>query len=402
LTKWREGELGEVAVINPAVPLRKGEAYPYVAMEDLEPFYRPVESRQQRIYTGGGSKFENGDVLFARITPCLENGKTAQVKNLPGGRGFGSTEFLVLRGREGVTDSRFLYYLLTEKSLRARAQQLMVGTSGRQRVDREQFAQLIVRVPELEVQKKIAALLGMLDEKIEQNRKLSRDLEQFAHLMYVRDFGTETRVRRLTDFVEVIGGGTPRTGRTEYWGGTIPWISVRDLRDVVIVETQKSITALGLENSAARWLPTFTTVLSARGTVGNVSLLGRPMTMNQSCYALRSPDGLDVFVYVSLKRSIGMLLQRAHGCVFDTITRETLDALWLPFEPGAARRYESRMRPLFELILSQAVENQRLKKTRNELLPLLLSGELDVSGAVASVQESLCFSGKREGMEVGA
>ena len=111
MSKWKTYKLGEIAEINPRISLKQGKKYSFVEMKDLDATFKYV-SPSTRKELKGGAKFQNGDTLFARITPCLENGKICQVKNLDDNVGFGSTEFLVFRGKENISNSDFVYYLV--------------------------------------------------------------------------------------------------------------------------------------------------------------------------------------------------------------------------------------------------------------------------------------------------
>src|SRR5574344_2113493 len=104
MSEWKIYKLGDFAEINPKIALKQGLEYSFVEMKDLDTTYKYVLPSTKKELKGG-SKFQNGDTLFARITPCLENGKICQVKNLENNLGFGSTEFLVFRGRKNVSDS---------------------------------------------------------------------------------------------------------------------------------------------------------------------------------------------------------------------------------------------------------------------------------------------------------
>ena len=133
---------------------------------------------------------------------------------------------------------------------------------------------------------------------------------------------------KLTDIVEVIGGGTPRTSIPEYWKGDIPWISVVDFQGEkkYIWDTEKHISRLGLENSSTKILKRGQVIISARGTVGELAILGKDMAFNQSCYGLDANNlTSNEFVYYLLKHNINQIKQKTNGAVFDTITRETLE-----------------------------------------------------------------------------
>jgi type I restriction enzyme S subunit len=176
MEKWTKIRLGDIFLFNPAERLAKGAMAKKVAMDKLLPFTRSIGYYELTPYTGG-AKFRNGDTLMARITPCLENGKTAWVSILDDNEvGFGSTEYIVLRARESVTDSRFVYYFSINPWFRDIAIKSMVGSSGRQRVQQNVLENLEVRIPPLATQQRIARILGSLDDKIELNRRLNDNL----------------------------------------------------------------------------------------------------------------------------------------------------------------------------------------------------------------------------------
>ena len=100
---WKSTRFGDF-VESPNIKLKKGEHFSFIPMEDIDPQQKFANSSYEREYTGGGAKFANGDTIFARITPCLEHGKIAKVVNLKTEIGFGSTEFIVFRAKEGISD----------------------------------------------------------------------------------------------------------------------------------------------------------------------------------------------------------------------------------------------------------------------------------------------------------
>lgn len=182
--EWKTYRLGEIVQFNPTERLAKGTLAKKVPMEYLQPFTRAISSYETAEYSGG-SKFRNGDTLMARITPCLENGKTAYVSILDDGEvGFGSTEYIVFRNIEGVTDSKFVYYFVTSPWFREIAIKSMVGSSGRQRVQQSVLENLEVTLPPLEEQRRIAGILGSLDDKIELNRRINANLEAQAQALF--------------------------------------------------------------------------------------------------------------------------------------------------------------------------------------------------------------------------
>ena len=131
----------------------------------------------------------------------------------------------------------------------------------------------------------------------------------------------------LSEIMNIIGGGTPKTTKPEYWNGTIPWLSVKDFANSqrYVYITEKRITEIGLLNSSANLLRKDDTIISARGTVGELAMIPFPMAFNQSCYGLRAKrDVVDpVFLYYLMRYHVGTLKKNTHGSVFDTITRDT-------------------------------------------------------------------------------
>ena len=183
--EWRETTFSEALVINPTVRLNRGEVYPFVDMSAVNADSRSANSVEEREFKGSGSRFQNGDTLMARITPCLENGKIARYQAL--GKiqeAHGSTEFIVIRGRPNVTDNNFVYYLTQWEDIRNYAIGQMTGTSGRQRVPVDSLDHLTVPLPPLPEQRAIAHILDTLDDKIELNRRMNETLEAMARALF--------------------------------------------------------------------------------------------------------------------------------------------------------------------------------------------------------------------------
>lgn len=181
---WKEVKLGDIVYFNPKESLTKGKIYKKVSMDCLKPKTREIIKYELDKFKGG-SKFRNGDTLFARITPCLENGKIAQVSFLDNKEiGFGSTEFIVLREKENITLNDYIYYLFITDKIKNIAIKSMTGTSGRQRVQEDVLKYTIVKLPPIAEQKRIASILSSLDDKIELNNKTNKILEEMAQTIF--------------------------------------------------------------------------------------------------------------------------------------------------------------------------------------------------------------------------
>ena len=440
----------DIVDFNPSRPLSKGKEFPFIDMASLPVNGRDINEVSNKVFNGGGAKFKNGDTLFARITPCLENGKTAKVENLPVGCiAHGSTEFIVLSAKS-KDDEDFVYYLARLPDFRSYAISRMEGTSGRQRVSWQALAEFNLRLPEKGKRKKIGKILKSLDDKIHLNNQINQTLESIAQTIFKSwfiDFDpvrakiaakqegkdaelaamcaisgkSEAEVEQMAkeDFAELqatatlfpdelveselgevpkgwdkyslskmitlIGGGTPKRSEPNYWNGDIFWFSVKDVPnegEVFVITTQEKISELGLNKSSTKLLPVGTTIITARGTVGKIALVGYEMAMNQSCYGVQGINGVKQFMtYYLIKNAVEVLKKNTHGAVFDTITQATFDTV-TSIKPSIEMMdlFESKVEKIMGHIKNNLYENNSLIALRDTLLPKLLSGELDVSG----------------------
>ena len=160
-------KLKDFVFFNPIERLPKNQIFRKISMDQLSPHSRNVESDVFEAYKGG-SKFRNGDTLFARITPCLENGKTSFVSCLEDNEvGFGSTEFIVVRAKPGLSLPLFVYYLMTTDYVRSKAIISMTGSSGRERVQQVALDNIIIPNYSLDYQQHIVNTIGSIDDLIE-------------------------------------------------------------------------------------------------------------------------------------------------------------------------------------------------------------------------------------------
>lgn len=168
--------LSDIADFNPYESIKKGAIAKKVPVDKLKPFCQDIFEYKYTTFTGG-TKFKNGDTIMARITPCLENGKTSKVNILEDGEiGLGSTEYIVFRAKENVADEDYLYYLVCSPVVREPAIKSMVVSSGRQRVQTKVLQNLEVDIPDLNTQRKISGILKSLDDKIRLNNEINENL----------------------------------------------------------------------------------------------------------------------------------------------------------------------------------------------------------------------------------
>ncbi len=243
------------------------------------------------------------------------------------------------------------------------------------------FRNIEVDLPDIDTQKQIASVMLSLDDKIELNTAINENLEQQAQALFKNLIADIQERVPFTSVIQVLGGGTPKTGKQEYWNGEIPFFTPKDVGTPYVLTTEKNITPLGLDNCNSRLYPVNTVFLTARGTVGKVSLAGVPMSMNQSCYALAGKDGLhQIIVYHYVLETVKALKHKASGAVFDAIITRDFDTESVPaLSSEQIDSFIAVAEPIYSDILSRTIENQRLAALRDTLLPKLMNGEIDVS-----------------------
>ena len=209
---------------------------------------------------------------------------------------------------------------------------------------------------------------------------VNKNLEQQAVAVFNKFYDASTNQQPFTTLINVLGGGTPKTGNPEFWDGSIPFFTPKDVGTPYTFKTEKYITELGLKRCNSRLYPTNTTFVTARGTVGKISLAGTPMAMNQSCYALTSDIVDPLLVYFYVLKAVNALKHKASGAVFDAIVTRDFDGEIINILSDAdSEAALSIIKPMMEAIHNNSKENMRLSAVRDTLLPKLMSGELDVS-----------------------
>ncbi len=377
--------LGEAFVLNPTVKLSKGTHAPFVDMASLVPFTRDVSAAQEKPY-GGGTKFCDGDVLMARITPSLENGKTsvyraaANQRNAPA---FGSTEFIVIRGKEGISSTSFAYYLFTSPEIRDYAIGSMNGSSGRQRVQLDSLASFEIDLPELQEQRSIAATLGALDDKIESNRRTISMIDELVRARFEADFdltqtddGVSVSDLVLINRKQKLSRGTKATyvgmsSLPEFAPEIFDW-EIREFGsgqkfvngDVLMaritpcLENGKTAIVDMLEDGEVGWGSTEYVVLSPKGSINTPWI-----------YALARNELVREWAIRRMAGTSGRQRFQAEGFNDYRITDP---------DPKSLEEFNSFAEPLFDRMTQLRDEMKRLAALRDGLLPGLLTGRVRV------------------------
>lgn len=363
-SEWQKVKLGDVVIFNPKESLKKGAISKKIAMDCLAPYCRKISSFEFAEFSGG-TKFRNGDTIMARITPCLENGKTALVSVLDENEvGFGSTEYIVFREKLGVTNYKFIYYFVTNPSFRDIAIQSMVGSSGRQRVQQDVLENLEIDLPPLAEQERIAGILGALDDKIELNNRINRNLEEQAQALFRRWFVDEAETgwetKKLSDFFPVITGKKDANFSTPE--GEYPFFTC----------SQTSINAPTYSFNGAAVL------LAGNGDFNVKRYIGK-FEAYQRTYVLMPYDPKYVnFLYLVINHYLHDITGGSRGSVIKFITKGNIADYKIRLPLYTIDDKLIVFNRLFQIIDNGQRENYTLVRLRDTLLPKLMNNELSL------------------------
>jgi type I restriction enzyme S subunit len=420
-SEWALLSLSDIADINPRRQIEKGTTTPFIDMAAIPTHARDIEGAiGTRKYKGGGSKFKNGDTLVARITPCLENGKTALVNCLPNDAiGHGSTEFIVLGARSN-NDANFIYYLARSAAFRDYAIARMEGTSGRQRVPNAAVVNYTFNCPPAKERYAIGDFLSSIDDRITLLRETNKTLESIAQAIFKSWFVDFDPVRAkmegrqpegmdeataalfpdsfeeselgliprgwqlktLGDVVATLGGATPSTKTEAFWTPEeFHWTTPKDLSGAVspvLLNTERRISAAGLEKISSGLLPVGTLLMSSRAPIGYLTISRIPVAINQGYIAM--PPGRKLpplFMYFWCKMNMDTIKGHANGSTFMEISKKAFRPIPIVVpSPGILDVFTQIAESLFNKISINTEQADTLSSLRDTLLPRLISGQL--------------------------
>lgn len=389
-SEWTKKKLSDIADFNPRETIKKGAIAKKIPMDVLRPFYRDIPYYVEECFSGG-TKFRNGDTIMARITPCLENGKTAQVSILNDGEvGFGSTEYIVFRAKEGIADKDYLYYLVCSPEVREPAIKSMVGSSGRQRVQTDVVKNLEIDVPSLVEQEKIGSFLKTFDDKIALNDRINKNLEEQSSTLFVNMFGhfidfLDNSDIKLGDLIESVDnrGKTPPLSDepTDY-----PIIDVRALSGNSRIIDYTNCTKYVSKETYNNWFRSghpkeYDILISTVGSLAEIKIfLGTTGCIAQNVVGFRTKGISPLYLYQYLNYIKNDLVAYNIGSVQPSIkvTHIIKHSIYVASKEDI-EIFDSIARDITKKIFANCQENEALKQIRDTLLPKLMSGELDVS-----------------------
>ena len=388
MNNWTQVRAADFVEFNPRLSIKKGTMATKVGMDKLQPFTKKIPATEQAEFAGG-SKFCNGDTIMARITPCLENGKTAFVDVLAEGEvAFGSTEFIVMRAKAGVSDPQFVYYLATSPAFRNVAIKSMVGSSGRQRVQQSVLDKLELTVPPLEEQKKIGDFLAALDQKIAQNNQINDNLQEQAQILFAERFCLRGDIVP-EDWALVSLGDVAIIFNKSFNPLKQPETMLEHYSIPAFDETRYPVFELSTAIKSNKFIVDADCFMISKLNP-TTKRVWRPycMTDNAVC-------STEFIVYKAKERMLTDFLYSlidsvpfsdymcshvtgSTGSRQRTIPSNTLQyQFYLPTTEEIAA-FSAVVAPMYAQIRINAIENARLKDLRDSILPRLMSGEIDV------------------------
>ena len=379
MTCWKSVRAVDFIDFNPHLNLKKGTIATKIGMDKLKPFSKKITEAEKAEFNGG-AKFCNGDTIMARITPCLENGKTAFVDMLDDGEiGFGSTEFIVMRAKAGISDPQFVYYTAINPTFRNVAIKSMVGSSGRQRVQQSVLEELELSVPDLDEQRRIGAFLARLDEKIALNNRINDNLADLLQTIYQERFVNDILAVNQGVLSDICSYSRDKVAVSElnirtYFSTENMLSGKAGSTEATSLPTTSQTTACHKGDTLISNIrPYFKKIVYCEDKCGCSTdvLCFTPSQPRYSAY-LFSTLYADKFFAFMVAGSKGTKMPR--GDKQQIMTYPVV----LPSEEELAG-FNTIASPLLEQIYSNRAENKRLSILRDTLLPKLMSGEIDVS-----------------------
>lgn len=368
---WSIKKFSDIAYINPKESIPKGTIAKKIPMDKLQPFCRDIPEYILEKFNGG-SKFRNEDTIMARITPCLENGKTAKVNILENNEiGFGSTEYIVFRAIDGISDSNYLYYLICSPFVRNPAIKSMVGSSGRQRVQTDVIKNLQLEIPPLDEQKKIGNLLKCIDDKIELNIKMNKNLEQQAATLYIKYFSPSINSNAnevtLDKFCLIFTGKKNSNAAT--FNGKYKFFTCSP--DALQIDSYI------YDGNAI--------IISGNGAyTGRTRFYSGKFDLYQRTYACTLKDDYNqdyiFLLYWFVKFNLSnKIMGGTRGSAIPYIVMTDLTKFKFEFNKKKFENYIPLFKSITKQIQANEQENEKLTIIRDTLLPKLISGELNIS-----------------------
>ncbi|OUM21199.1 restriction endonuclease subunit S [Butyricicoccus porcorum] len=384
---WTVGTLDQYAeVIDPhpshRAPSEVSDGYPFLGIGDLDYYGNATFDKARHVGLEIIEEHEHNYKITETSIGYAKMGNTiGKVVSFPSRQG--KTRFAVSPALSVINPNDQInpYYLRAVVESNAFWGQVngKITGSTRPSIGIQQLRKILIPLPPEAIQERIGEIWKAIYDKISVNTNINDNLQQQAAALFANFYDhAETEVG-FTEIIQILGGGTPKTGESSYWNGNVPFFTPKDVGLPYTLSTEKTITEEGLAHCNSRLYPVNTVFVTARGTVGKVGLPGVPMAMNQSCYALVGKETHQLLVYFYTLKAVDRLKHKASGAVFDAITTRDFESeIIMKLSDEDAQGFLDVAEPIYQAVLSNSIENLRLAALRDSLLPKLMSGEIDV------------------------
>ena len=399
MEEWKEYRLGELYDVHNGLSKGGkffGSGYPFLSFSTVfNNYFLPNELTnlvQSSEKEQANFNIKEGDVFITRTSESADELGMSSValKDYPNATYNGFTKRLRPKGVIEIS-SKYIGYYLRSPKFRSNFYKLTSAMSTRASLANNDLLNMIVSIPSLTTQQKIANILSSLDDKIEVNRRINEQLEELAQALFKSwfvDFEpfkdgefVESELVKLGDVVKTTSGGTPSRKHMEYYGGNYGWVKSKELNGTFIVDTEETITDEAIAKSSAKLLPEKSILIAMYGaTVGQYAILSKAMTCNQAVCALLPNDNYPyTYLFMYAKNKKDELINKAVGSAQQNISQILIKDLDISNDIQKIKDYHKIVSPAFEIIEKNQQEITHLTNFRDTLLPKLMSGEIDVN-----------------------
>ena len=393
--EWRRMPIHQIADVNPKDGdwgLADDEFVSFIPMRAVSDETASISEVDPRLFAEvrrGYTPFRENDILFAKITPCMENGKIAIAHSLTNGVGFGSTEFHVLRAGSTILPE-YLYYFMRRESFRSAAKQHMRGGAGQQRVPEDFLRNEHVPLPPLSEQRRIVELLDQADRLRRLRTEADAKANRILPALLVRalgspaNWGSERCFRPLGDFVDPVSGATPSKTTERFWSGEVPWVSPKDMKTDFLSDSQDHVSQAAVDETNLNVIEQGSSLIVVRGMILArdipVAINRNPVTINQDMKALvpKTKEITGAYIWATLHLARQKLQRLVRTAGHGTRKLDTPDLMQFPIplpNPGRLKQVAS----LVEHHRLMIERRQNSKRLLDRVFAIILNKAFDGS-----------------------
>ena len=401
---YKKYKIKDLAIVNPSKKaikdLSPNADVSFIPMDCVsnEGKILKMETKKYKDVSKGFTYFEENDILFAKITPCMENGKGGLATKLTNFVGFGSTEFHVIRANKDIIEPKYLYYIVHSKLFRKQAKSNMTGSAGQKRVPKQFIENYELNVPNKIIQLKVVELLDMMKTLIGRRKEAIAKLDELIQAVFLDMFGDPVTnpnkylmqpVKEIC--LDILGGGTPSKSRPEYYVGNIPWVTPKDMKKLLIKDSIDHINSNAIENSSAKLIPKNSLIMVIRSGILKkklpLAINQREITINQDmkAFVLNNEKVKVEYLLFFFNFYQRVLLSKVRSVTADNIEFNQIKELMVPL-PSVMK--QQKFVDFFNKVLMQQEKEQhnlnQLEIGFESLLQKVFKGELKVNTEITA------------------